>query len=147
MKRILCFLLFTVMVLVTTTSVFAVDSIEEKLDNYPTTTKMEYVNENELPIVFDSIKISDVPYIIVSYEWKSDYVDVENSVQIFNKYTGEEQLSMKNSFTLSLDEEYTFTCKYKYNQSGYSYNGDLTRTFSNTEQPLMFYPYTTLTYN
>lgn len=68
MKRILCFLLFTVMVLVTTTSVFAVDSIEEKLDNYPTTTKMEYVNENELPIVFDSIKISDVPYIIVSYE-------------------------------------------------------------------------------
>lgn len=121
------------MVLVTTTSVFAVDSIEEKLDNYPTTTKMEYVNENELPIVFDSIKISDVPYIIVSYEWKSDYVDVENSVQIFNKYTGEEQLSMKNSFTLSLDEEYTFTCKYKYNQSGYSYNGDLIVTASDTE--------------
>ncbi|MCI8388371.1 MAG: peptidoglycan DD-metalloendopeptidase family protein [Clostridiales bacterium] len=132
MKRILCILLLTVMVLVTNTAVFAVDSLEEKLEKYPTATKMEYVNEKELPIVFDSANMSDMPYIIVSYKWKSDCSNEENSVRIFHKYTGEEQPSVQNSFTLSLGEEYTFTCQYENNQSVYSYNGDLVIAASDT---------------
>lgn len=127
MKRFLFILSFLIAILTTCIPICAIDISEKDVS---TVTKMEIVDDTELPFTFLSIFFGDsTDFIGIGYKWKSGYSESNVTLKIFERTTdGESEEEVRPDegiFTLSTENSYTFYCSVKRNKSTYNYGGDL----------------------